>query len=108
MVHAIVHSTSYSIYTWKAGEGLYEASWLEEYFYCGFIVSLQASNWDLRLLTPTVYHDHVSDGRNVGVRLASQEVRSVLDLPHIAGHGDHCCPLLVSQPSPSTAILYGH
>ena len=42
MVHAIVHSASYSIYTWKAGEGLYAASWLEEYFYCGAIVRSRA------------------------------------------------------------------
>ena len=47
MVHAIVHSVSYSIYTWKAGEGLYAASWLEEYFYCGAIVSWQAIAHDL-------------------------------------------------------------
>lgn len=39
MFDVIIHSVSYSIYTWKAGEGLYAASWLEEYFYCGAIVS---------------------------------------------------------------------
>jgi len=47
MIHAIVHSASYSIYTWKAGEGLYAASWLEEYFYCGAIVSSQATTQEL-------------------------------------------------------------
>jgi predicted ferric reductase len=39
MVLAIVHSVSYSIYTWKAGPGLYAESWHDEYFYCGAIVS---------------------------------------------------------------------
>jgi predicted ferric reductase len=38
MVLAIVHSVSYSMYTWKAGPGLYAESWHDEYFYCGAIV----------------------------------------------------------------------
>jgi predicted ferric reductase len=39
MMLAIVHSVSYSVYTYRAGEGLYAASWVEEYWYCGVIVS---------------------------------------------------------------------
>jgi hypothetical protein len=41
MMLAIVHSVSYSVYTYRAGEGLYVASWVEEYWYCGVIVSFR-------------------------------------------------------------------
>jgi len=69
LVLAIVHSSSYSIYTWHAGPGLYAASWMQEYWYCGGIVSRCPKRKGSLLLTFTDCRDDVLDGRNLDLFL---------------------------------------
>lgn len=71
MMLAIIHSVSYSVYTYRAGEGLYAASWLEEYWYCGVIVSFCPMLRGSHTLTFADYLRDVVDDRNLDLRLPS-------------------------------------